>query len=118
MGADTRSGRSGGAGQGSADGAALAARLDRLEATVGDTLGVVRAILAVVAAEPDDGRPRLDELLAEIVALQRDTLRVVGENAAALRRICAALPPQGVAGADGAGPDGGHAGAGAGRGER
>ena len=112
MGADTKAGHPGG-GHGNGVAAALTARLDRLDATACETLAVVRAILAVVAAEPDDGRPRLDELLAEIVALQRDTLRVAGENAAALRRLSATLLAGGAAGANGAAPNG-HAGAGRG----
>lgn len=105
MGGDGTAGRPA-TGKGGDVPAALTARLDRLDATAGEILAVVRGILAVVAAEPDDGRPRLDELLAEIVALQRDTLRVAGENAAALRRLCAALLPQATGGAVAAPPNG------------
>lgn len=86
--------------------APLAKRLDHLDATAGEILAVVRGILAVVAAEPDEGRPRLDELLAEIVALQRDTLRATGENTAALRRLTTALLPPADAGPNGPVPNG------------
>lgn len=91
---------------GPADPRAVLERLDTIEVTARETLAVVRGILAVVAAEPDEGRPRLDELLAEIVALQRDTLRVAGENAVALRRLSAALLPPAAAGPGGPAPNG------------
>lgn len=76
------------------------AQLDRIEATVRDTHALVRGIVALLTPDADaPDRPRLDELLAEIVALQRETIKVGRANGEALGRLEARLDGGGTAGA-------------------
>lgn len=68
------------------------AQLDRIEAAVRDTLALVRGLVALLTPGADaPDRPRLDELLAEIVALQREAIRVGRANGEALGRLEARL---------------------------